>query len=78
MKRFERLKRLARETATYRGHDLSRFLTSYTFGHTERGAMATCKRCAAYVSVLTHPGPNEIDIGGEAIALNCSGKGNTQ
>lgn len=33
-----------------------------------------CRRCGMGVQILTHPAPNEIDIGGEAVALNCPGQ----
>lgn len=31
----------------------------------------TCKFCGREVDVKTNPAPNDIDIGGEAVALNC-------
>jgi hypothetical protein len=30
-----------------------------------------CKVCGKTVTINSHPMPNEIDIGGEAVALNC-------
>lgn len=33
---------------------------------------ACCARCGRSVQVNAKPAPNEIDIGGEAVALNCS------
>jgi hypothetical protein len=39
----------------------------------QRGEYATgkCIKCDAYVQCLTHPAPNDIDVGGSAVALNC-------
>lgn len=34
-----------------------------------------CKVCGRYVIVRANPQPNEIDIGGEAVAENCIGRG---
>lgn len=31
-----------------------------------------CKKCAKQVHLNPTPAPNEIDIGGEAVALNCN------
>lgn len=33
-----------------------------------------CAKCGKEVCVNTKPQPNEIDIGGEAVALNCTSK----
>ena len=30
-----------------------------------------CDRCYMEATVIVHPKPNEIDIGGRAVALNC-------
>ena len=32
---------------------------------------AVCETCGAGVSISTRPLPNEIDIGGSAVAVNC-------
>ena len=32
-------------------------------------ATAHCTLCGAWVQVIAHPAPNEIDIGGEAVAV---------
>lgn len=31
----------------------------------------TCPKCGRGVTIQTHPAPNGIDIGGEAVALGC-------
>ena len=42
--------------------------------HSESKSIQTgiCKLCGREVQINTKPLPNEIDIGGEALALNCS------
>lgn len=62
------LKREARESATWRGHSLSRF---HTYTTAERRAVAHCRNCPASVVVDCYPAPNGIDIGGDAVAVNC-------
>jgi len=72
MRAIDRLKRSARESASWRGHTLGRF----SFNVTRNGratACAECTRCKMWVGVDTRPAPNGIDIGGEAVALNCTG-----
>ncbi len=71
MRKLERLKLEASHTATARGHRLSRFSDWYG-----AAAMARCLVCRAAVKVDTRPLPNGIDIGGEAVALNCNRKEN--
>lgn len=65
---LDRLKREARTAAMWRGHNLGRFVTA-----TATRAYATCQNegCTAGVSVDTHPAPNGIDIGGDAVAVGC-------
>jgi len=38
-------------------------------------ALASCWSCHMEVLVNSNPMPNEIDIGGEAVALDCPGSG---
>lgn len=63
--KLETLKRHARAAATWRGHDLGRFASHAC----PAGATAECRRCGAYVQVLSRPAPNDIDIGGDAVAV---------
>lgn len=63
---IERLKQSAKRSAFWRGHRLSRFSH-----YTPDNAVARCTVCPAEVQVLSRPAPNQIDIGGEAVALNC-------
>lgn len=68
MTKLQRLKREARDVATWRGHTLARFRSSDTRYH-----FAQCSQCNQGVQVALRPYSNEIDIGGEAVALNCKG-----
>ena len=36
-------------------------------------AEGECIKCGLYVYANVHPAPNEIDIGGPAVAINCNG-----
>ena len=60
------LKRSAKESAEWRGHKLTRFSS-----HGDHKAIASCIHCDMAVMVNARPLPNEIDIAGEAVALNC-------
>lgn len=67
MTRLQRLKHEAQASATWRGHKLARWTNG------RRGAYTYCVNCQQQVSV-TDPVmlmPNECEIMGEAIALNC-------
>lgn len=46
-----------------------RWSTHHGEGRTLR--IGVCIRCEAQVSCNTRPRPNEIDIGGDAVAINC-------
>ena len=69
-----RLRREARAAAAWRGHSLARF--SPLLPSTGRGgyADAACMTCGAAVRIETAPAPNSIDIGGEAVAVSCTGR----
>jgi hypothetical protein len=71
MTKIERLKREAKDAATWRGHTLRTYITNRSNG----AAYTTCKHCLAWVAVKVKPLPNEIDIGGSAVAINCSKQG---
>jgi hypothetical protein len=67
------LKREATQAMKFRGHKNLR--TWHTFTERRYGvgyvAVRSCKDCSYAVLVQLDPMPNEIDLGGEAIALNC-------
>lgn len=55
------------DTARWRGHAMSVVSTD-----TQRGqSVHRCKTCGAEVHCDVSPPPNGIDIGGDAVALNC-------
>ena len=65
--KLETLMRKARTACEWRGHLMSRFARTE-----EHYATSTCERCNRNVLVCDKPMPNEIDIGGEAVALGCN------
>ena len=67
MKALERLRLEALGSCKFRGHNMKRF-EHYTKGR----CCSSCKVCEKAVSVIVKPAPNEIDIGGEAVALHCT------
>lgn len=63
------LRKQAHVAARSRGHELYRFQhIAGSGGHRFR---TKCVYCSAEVTVMDNPLPNEIDIAGEAVALNC-------
>lgn len=70
MKKIEKLKASALESAKWRGHRMTNFsMNSPTSGH------AFCLECPAMAFVDSKPGPNGIDVSGEAVAINCKRTG---
>ena len=67
MGKIERLKKEALKSCEFRGHKMSKFIT---VNENER-AYAFCMVCYKMVCVDTNPVANNIDIGGEAVALSC-------
>lgn len=68
MRTIDRLKREAKQSCAYRGHDMSRFRKMDFWS---KCAESICRTCKATVHVDAKPAPNSIDIAGEAVALNC-------
>ena len=73
MTKLKRLQNEALESCGFRGHSMRRFRRVIS---TQRDGKLTwayshCFICNKQVTVRTHPAPNEIDIGGEAMALCC-------
>ena len=71
MTKFDSLKHNAATSCSSRGHKMSKFSTHRTLMSERRIGISYCKECRMMVVVDTHPAPNGIDIGGEAVALNC-------
>lgn len=68
MRRRDQLEQSALDSAQFRGHKMSTFQRIIETTRSE----SVCSDCEAYVQVDTRPAPNGIDIGGTAIALNCT------
>jgi len=63
----------ATESAKSRRHDLEPWTCNGKDGAQPTRATTECKRCKLTASVTLDPAPNDIDISGEAIALQCRG-----
>lgn len=68
MTKQQQLEQSALESAVARGHRMTPFARLYEQRHVSE---SVCERCEAYVQVNTKPAPNQIDIGGTAVSLNC-------
>jgi hypothetical protein len=69
MTRLERLIQEAKKACKLRGHIMQSFTRKYrAFSYSK------CKLCGMRVYVIVKPLPNEIDIGGGAVALDCIGQ----
>jgi hypothetical protein len=64
------LRRRAEDACETRGHRLGKWVTIH--GESQSLANNECTDCGAGVQCNTRPQPNGIDIGGEALALNCT------
>jgi hypothetical protein len=70
MTKMQQLKKEALKSCKWRGHTMNRFKMHDFFNQTI--AYSNCKNCDCQVVVNIAPMPNQIDIGGEAVALNCN------
>ena len=66
---LDRLKEEALESTTFRGHQMKPW-KDYGDG---KQSMTLCSICERWVTVNTDPMPNEIDVGGSAVAMTCDG-----
>lgn len=73
MRKIDRLKKSAKESAEWRGHIMGKFET-----RGDNGAVSVCQvaGCNAQVVVNTRPMPNQIDIMGDAVAVDCPNRSN--
>ncbi|MDP1614797.1 MAG: hypothetical protein Q8L68_03280 [Methylococcales bacterium] len=73
MRKLDRLKREALDACKFRGHRMGRFVSyNPAFGiRSTTTAFAFCTVCHRAVGIDAKPLPNGIEIGGEAVALNC-------
>lgn len=63
---LERLRKSALESCSYRGHKMQPFRRKH-----RHWWVSECKVCGKTVVINDIPAPNEIDVSGEAVALNC-------
>jgi len=61
--KFSTLKKQAQSSTSFRGHKMkwSEKYPNY----------AECRKCGAWVQVMENPPPNDINIGGPAVAIHC-------
>jgi hypothetical protein len=59
-------KKQAFESCAWREHDMSNFVKL-----SDRIFESKCRWCDAWVQVNVRPLPNQIEVGGPAVALNC-------
>lgn len=59
-------KRIAEKAARFRGHNMGPW-QAVAGMHT-----ATCQDCGLVADIVPHPAPNEIEIGGRALAISCT------
>ena len=65
------LNRKARAAALARGHSMTPLRGDRFWGASK--VFAQCRDCGAGLTVAYNPAPNETNIMGEAVALNCPG-----
>ena len=65
MRTLRRLINEAKESCDFRKHKMGKFEIHQNWARSE------CQICRKAVHVITNPLPNEITIGGEAVALGC-------
>lgn len=68
MANLQRLITTAKNSARLRGHTLGDF----QYNKNNDRAIAYCDKCNSYFQVIENPAPNEIDISGPAVAVNCT------
>ena len=61
------LKKRAQKGTKWRGHSMR----WQSMSATSNLLVGTCKKCGMQVTCNNQPLPNEVGLGGEAIALNC-------
>lgn len=58
----------ARRSARLRGHQLGNW---EVLDAARDRARTHCRKCGMGVDIIRRPAPNEIDVAGQAVALNC-------
>lgn len=62
----------ARSSAKARRHDMTPFRRDNTPPDGGERYLSHCRTCDMQVCVRPNPAPNQINIGGEAVALDCT------
>ena len=65
------LKKQAQKATAARGHKMC-WNPPFQTPSGGQGQSAECVRCNRWVTLRTQPEPNDIEVGGSAVALNCS------
>ena len=65
------LRRDAASTTSRRGHRMNWEYSKRDYADPRCSAIGTCVRCGAWVQIMNDPAPNQIDIGGTAVAVDC-------
>lgn len=73
MKHLGILRQEANEACAARGHKVMEWSAPY-HGESRSLQHASCSVCGLEVHIRMNPLPNEIEVGGEAVALNCGNK----
>lgn len=74
MRKIDRLIKEGKESAAFRGHKMKR--THY--GHDSSGCLTAvyeCEKCQRTFYVTDKPMPNEAELRGSALAVECGAKG---
>jgi hypothetical protein len=66
----KQLRASAHAAAKKRGHNMGNF-AKVRMNAKHPAWSAQCKRCHRHMQVCLNPYPNETEIGGDAVALNC-------
>ena len=69
MQTLSALRREAEEACVFRGHSM--MWTNPWHGEHQSVQQAECRMCTRWVQVNTRPLPNQINIGGDALAIDC-------
>jgi hypothetical protein len=72
--KIQTLIRHAREAALWRGHDMKPakiICQNRKMVNDPKQADYVCRKCGAWFQCLTDPLPNQIDVGGNALAIGC-------
>ena len=63
-----KLMKEAMESCEFRGHEMGPWRVDFD----QKRALTECRKCGMMVGVIQNPPPNDISIGGRAVAMSCS------